>query len=104
MIAARSRGLSVCCMSGGRSPARLASILSLFQEVADEIVVGVEEPRALATHDVVASVADRVLSFPPCGPADRPIAWLFGACASAQRESRVVTVDKNLDRHARANN
>ena len=31
-------------------------------------------------------------------------AWLFGACASAQRESRVVTVDKNLDRHARANN
>ena len=89
MTAARSKGLSVCCMSSGRSPARLASILSLFEDVADEIVVGVEEPRALATHDVVASVADRVLSFPPCGPADRPIAWLFGAC----RGSWILNID-----------
>ena len=59
MSAARSWGLSVCCMSSGRNPARLASILALFEEVADEIVVAVEEPRALATHDAVASVADR---------------------------------------------
>lgn len=73
--------LSVCCMSCGHSPARLASILALFGSVADEIVVAVEEPRALATHAAVAHVADRVLSFPPTGPADRPIPWLFGLCS-----------------------
>jgi len=67
-------------MTSGRSPARLASILSLFGDVADEIVVAVEEPRALATYAAVADVADRVLSFPPTGPADRPIAWLFDSC------------------------
>jgi hypothetical protein len=68
-------------MSAGHSPARLASILALFGEVADEIVVAVEEPRALAVHAAVAHVADRVLSFPPTSPADRPIPWLFGACS-----------------------
>jgi hypothetical protein len=73
--------LSLCCMSGGHSPARLASILALFGNVASEIVVAVEEPRALATHAAVAHVADRVLSFPPTGPADRPIPWLFGLCS-----------------------
>ena len=46
MAVARSAELSVCCMSSGRSPARLASILALFGAVADEIVVAVEEPRA----------------------------------------------------------
>ncbi len=73
--------LSVCCMSGGHSPARLASILGQLRDVADEIVLAVEEPRALATHAAVAHVADRVLSFPPTSPADRPIPWLFGACS-----------------------
>ena len=81
MAVARSAVLSVCCMSSGRSPERLAAILGLFGGVADEIVVAVEEPRALATHAAVATVADSVLSFPPTGPADRPIAWLFGACS-----------------------
>jgi len=81
MTTAAMGRLSVCCMSGGHSPARLASILALFGDVADEIVVAVEEPRALATHAAVAHVADRVLSFPPTGPADRPIPWLFGLCS-----------------------
>ena len=49
-------------------PRRLASILALFGEVADEIVVAVEEPRALATHDAVAHVVDWVCSFPPTEP------------------------------------
>ena len=80
MAVTRSAELSVCCMSSGRSPERLASILALFGAVADEIVVAVEEPRAAAAHEAVATVANRVLAFPPTGPADRPIAWLFGAC------------------------
>lgn len=73
--------LSVCCMTSGRSPERLASILSLLGGVADEIVVAAEEPRALATYEAVAQVADRVLAFPPTAPSDRPIAWLFGQCS-----------------------
>ena len=73
--------LSVCCMSGGHNPARLASILSLFGSVADEIVVAVEESRALATHEAVGQVADRVLSFPPTESPDQPIPWLFGQCS-----------------------
>ena len=73
--------LSVCCMSGGHNPGRLASILALFGEVADEIVVAVEEPSALATHDAVAQVVDWVCSFPPTEPSDRPIPWLFGLCS-----------------------
>ena len=68
-------------MSGGHNPARLASILAQFGGVADEIVVAVEEPRAIATHVAVSHVADRVLSFPPTAPSDRPISWLFGACS-----------------------
>lgn len=73
--------LSVCCMSGGHNPGRLAAILALFGDVADEIVVAVEEPRALVTHEAVAHVADIVRSFPPTEPCDRPIPWLFGLCS-----------------------
>jgi hypothetical protein len=80
VTAARSKRLSVGCVSSGRNPDRLAAILALFSSVADEIVVAVEEPRALETHAAVAHVADRVLSFPPTQPSDRPIAWLFGSC------------------------
>src|SRR4051794_37653451 len=73
--------LSVCCMSGGHKSARFASILSLFGNLADEIVVAVEEPRALANHEAVRQVADKVLSFPPTESPDQPIPWLFGQCS-----------------------
>jgi len=56
-------------------------MLSLFGSVADEIVVAVEESRALATHEAVGQVADRVLSFPPTESPDEPIPWLFGQCS-----------------------
>ena len=72
--------LSVCCMTSGRAPGRVASILSLLVDVADEIVVAVEEARALETYAAVAGVADRVLTFPAAVPSDRPIAWLFESC------------------------
>ena len=81
MATAAAGRLSVCCMSGGHNPARLASILALFGSVADEIVVAVEESRALATHDAVGHVADRVVSFPPTEFPDQPIPWLFGLCS-----------------------
>ena len=74
-------GLSVCCMSGGRNPERLASILARFGDVASEIVVAVEEPRARVTHAAVANVADQVWSFPPTESPDQPIPWLFGLCS-----------------------
>ena len=73
--------LSVCCLTGGRRPALLAGILAMLRDSAEEIVVGVEEPRAEVVHEAVAGVADVVKSFPPCRPADRPIAWLFGSCS-----------------------
>ena len=50
MAAVRSMDLSVCCMSSGTEPERLAAILALYAPVADEIVVAVEEPRALEAH------------------------------------------------------
>jgi hypothetical protein len=80
LAAARSKSLSVACLSSGRDPQRLAAILALFVPIADEIVVAVEEPRAVDTHAAVAGIADLVLSFPPTHPSDRPIPWLFGSC------------------------
>jgi hypothetical protein len=73
--------LSVCCLTGGRRPALLAGILALLRDSADEIVVGVEEARAEAVYEAVAGIADVVESFPPSRPADKAIAWLFGACS-----------------------
>ena len=53
MAAAPSEGLSVACLSGGRNPERIAAILALFAPIADEIVVAVEEPRALETLSLI---------------------------------------------------
>ena len=76
-----SVALSVCCMTSGRRPELLAGVLAPLRELAGEIVVGVESSRAADVHAAVAGVADTVLAFPATAPADRPIAWLFRACA-----------------------
>ena len=73
--------LSACCMTSGRRPALLAGILSSLRGVADEIVVAVEAPRAADVQAAIGDLADVVLVFPQTSPADRPIAWLFGACS-----------------------
>jgi hypothetical protein len=73
--------LSVCCLTGGRRPALLAGILAMLRDLAEEIVVGVEEPRAAAVSEATAGIADIVNAVPCCRPADRPIAWLFGSCS-----------------------
>jgi len=76
----RATTLSICCMTSGRRPALLAGVLASLRGVADEIVVAVEATTAERVYNAVAGVADRVLAFPQTSPADRPIAWLFGAC------------------------
>jgi hypothetical protein len=55
-------------------------MLSLLDGVADEIVVAVDESRAIEAFDALAPVADTVLTFAATQPPDRPIAWLFGGC------------------------
>ena len=74
--------LSVCCMTSGRRPDLVAGVLSPFRAVADEIVVAVVSDRLEAVRVPLAGVADRLLAYPATAPADRPIAWLFGACRS----------------------
>jgi hypothetical protein len=71
--------LSVCCMTSGREAARTAAVLRLYRPVADEIVVAVDD-RAEHALPLLASVADRLLTFPFAEPSDRPIAWLFASC------------------------
>ncbi|HEV8251508.1 MAG TPA: hypothetical protein VGQ15_16170 [Gaiellaceae bacterium] len=72
-------GLSVCCLTAGREPARTAAALRLIRPVADEVVIAVDD-RAEAALPRLAAVADRLLTFPFAEPGDRPIAWLFGEC------------------------
>jgi hypothetical protein len=73
------RSLSVCCLTHGRSPARLAAILRLLRPVADEIVVALDDA-ARESASLLAGVADRILLFSHIEPGDRPIAWLCRAC------------------------
>jgi hypothetical protein len=74
--------LSVCCMTSGRRPTLLAGVLAPLREIASEIVVAVEAPRAAEVHAAVEGLVDSVLAFQPTAPADRPIAWLFRSCSA----------------------
>lgn len=67
-------------MTGGESPERLAASLALLRPLADEIVVGVERHRCRDAARSLEALADRVISFPSCDPADRAIPWLFSQC------------------------
>jgi len=75
--------LSVCCMTGGRAPDRLAAVLSLLRPLASEIIVAVESDHAEDVESECRGVADEVVSFPGSDPADRAIPWLFAQCSSA---------------------
>jgi hypothetical protein len=71
--------LSVCCLSGG-PPARLAALLRGLRDVADEVVVAVDErvdPDALGA---VAELADTLVRYPFAPPVERPFAWLHSLC------------------------
>ena len=71
--------LSVCCMTVD-PPARVAAILGLLRDVADEIVVAVDDRVPPETLGPVHAVADRVLRFGFRPPVDRPRAWLAAQC------------------------
>lgn len=72
--------LSVCCMTSGRSPRRLAAILSSLEGLAGEVVVAVEEEHADAASSALRNVADRIVAFPRAEPADSAIPWLLSEC------------------------
>jgi hypothetical protein len=71
--------LSVCCLSGG-PPARLAAVLGVLREVADEIVVAVDERVAPETLGAVPELADTLVRYPFAPPVERPFAWLHALC------------------------
>ena len=74
----RSR-LSVCCMTVD-PPARVAAVLGLLRDVADEVVVAVDDRVDPSTLGPVHAVADRVLRFGFRPPVDRPRPWLAAQC------------------------
>src|SRR5215210_3883899 len=75
--------LSVCCLSGGHAAERLAATLALLRPLADQIIVAVESAQINAVGAACAGVADELVAFPRCDPADRAIPWLFSQCSSA---------------------
>ena len=73
--------LSVAVMTAGPG-ARVTATLELLRPLAHEIIVAVDDrSRAEVVHDV-ATVADRVISYPFHHPVDRPLPWLFSECRS----------------------
>lgn len=72
-------GLSVCCMTAGPGP-RVAALLALLRDAADEIVVALDDRAGADVRDALAAVADRILLYPYREPVDRPLPWLFSQC------------------------
>jgi hypothetical protein len=72
-------GLSVALATAGPG-ARVAAILAHVREVADEIVVALDDRAAPEVGRALAVVADRVISYPYADPVDRPVPWLVEEC------------------------
>jgi hypothetical protein len=66
-------------MTGGPA-ARVAAVLSLVREVADEIVVALDDRAGEDVRDAMAAVADQILLYPYAEPVDRPVPWLHTQC------------------------
>jgi hypothetical protein len=73
--------LSVCVMTAGPG-ARVAGLLRLLRDAADELVVALDDRADAETAGVIAAVADRVVRYPYREPVDRPLRWLFSLCRS----------------------
>lgn len=72
--------LSVCCLT--RDPAsQVAAILSLFREVADEIVVAVDHRVPVAELAPYEGVVDRLIRYEYAPPMERQLAWLHAQCS-----------------------
>jgi hypothetical protein len=68
---------------------RVAAMLALFRDVADEILVALDDRADDATEAVLAGVADRVIRYPYADPVDRPLAWIHHECSGEW----VLTID-----------
>jgi hypothetical protein len=62
-------------------PARVAAMLSLLRELADEIVVAVDSRVDPTMLGPLVAVADRVVRFRFRPPVDRPRGWLMAQCS-----------------------
>jgi hypothetical protein len=71
--------LSVCCMTND-PPARVAAILRLLRDVADEILVAVDSRVDQSLIGVLEGLADRIWRFEQRPPVDRPRRWLASQC------------------------
>jgi hypothetical protein len=71
--------LSVCVMTAGPG-ARVAALLRLLRDRADELVVALDDRADAETAGAIAAVADRVVGYPYREPVDRPLRWLFSLC------------------------
>ena len=71
--------LAVVVMTRGPGR-RTAALLEGVREVADEIVVALDDRAAQSVCDELAVVADRIIRYPFLEPVDRPLPWLVGAC------------------------
>ena len=80
--------LSVNVMTRGPGD-RVAAMLALFRDVADEILVALDDRADEATEGALAAVANRVIRYPYAEPVDRPLAWVHSEC----RGDWVLTVD-----------
>src|SRR5919204_736207 len=80
--------LSVNCMTAGPA-GRVAAILSSVRQVADEIVVALDDRASSDVRDAMTAVADATLVYPYAEPVDRPVPWLHTQC----RGEWVLTLD-----------
>jgi len=79
----RTRGqraaLSVFVLTAGPGP-RVAAMLETLRDVAEEILVAVDDRADDAARADLATVADRLVVYPYAEPVDRPVPWLCGQC------------------------
>jgi hypothetical protein len=85
---ARRPNLSVCCLTAD-PPARVAAALSLFRDVADDIVVAVDSRVPPERLGPLLEVADTVCRFEYTDPPERSRPWLFSLC----RADVVLSID-----------
>jgi hypothetical protein len=58
-------------------------MLALLRDVADEVVVALDDRAGDDVRDAVSGAADRILFYPYAEPVDRPIPWLHAECRGA---------------------
>jgi hypothetical protein len=73
--------LTVAVMTAGPGP-RVTAALELLRPLAQEIIVAVDDRAPADVIADVATIADRVISYPFRHPVDRPLPWLFSECRS----------------------